>query len=311
VGGGVIRNNKFGHYERILNYNPEYGILVYVPLELTNPPKHTCEGIDYYYCDLTYNYVICKTRILQDNDKLRWDVRLKVAYEHTSMFLCLQQFSDYRVVYCPSMVVIHEHIFSNQTYNELRNRKNAGEIFGDIWNLKMNFTIGQGREVYIGRELTKDKDLVKQILPIDLPKGEPENNFVDKQITILTTPPKEPEPIIVDTLKEAQEKLPITNMINYLIESKVEFWLLKDSCYQAIIKKNIDFTKLQIGVRSEDIKNKLNSLNFGEALEVTVESNRKIKKHGIGSIAVYVPRPVITYLERYTHKSWQTLLHDK
>jgi len=175
VGGAVIRSGIVGHYERILSYIPKYKILIYIPLEVTEPEPNYVNNIEYYYCDLTYNYVICKTEILKTNKLLRWNEKLKCAMEHTDAFLRIQKYSDYKVVYCPSMTVIHGHVSGNAEYNSYRLRKDARPIFADDWGLKMNFMIGRGKENYYTGQIVKSKDLqIKKSVNVPDPPTLPE-----------------------------------------------------------------------------------------------------------------------------------------
>ena len=148
VGGSVFKNNKMEHYERLLSYMPDYGVLIYTPLEVTQPEKHIIGNIDFYYCDMTFNYVICRTTILHLNKKLRWNENLKVRYEHSDAFLRIKMFSDYRVVYCPSMQVVHNHLPTSPEYHQLRYRDIDKKAFAKDWKLIMNFTVGKGQEIY-------------------------------------------------------------------------------------------------------------------------------------------------------------------
>ena len=296
AGGGILVNGKLQHYERILNYNSDYNTLVYIPLELTNPPKNSFDNIEFYYCDLTFNYVICKTEILQNNKSLRWNSNLKVAYEHTSMFLCIQQFNTYRVVYCPSMQVIHAHSFKHAKYNELRKRKDAGTIFGKIWNLKMNFTIGQGREIYEQQNITSDKELLKQTYIIETPKEE--KTPVDLNKFIETSP---------TTSNDG-----IKNFLTVLNDKKIEYWLLKQSCLECLKYNEIYNNNIVIGVKDmkskESILNLINSKGFEINVEIVIE-NRKLKPFVIYGIPIQVPSPVVRYLENEYKEEFAKLMN--
>ena len=288
VGGGVIRNDTLGHYERILSYSAEYGILIYVPLELTEPEVHILGDISFYYCDLTYNYVLCKTKVLQENSKLRWDERLKVAYEHTSLFLCLKQFSDYKVVYCPSMVVIHEHSFSNQRYNKLRTRTNADKVFAEIWGLKMNFTIGKGREIYSKHELTTDKQLEETIFNEET--SVQINPPIDNTITDMII-----KPPVVDIEAKTQHFLTVLN------DNKINFWLLKQTCLDCIKYGKILSENIILGVNNENIKNDILRINDAMKMDLKLTiiiEKRQTKQFNLYGINMLVPKPVVTYLER-------------
>jgi hypothetical protein len=163
VGGAITQNGTTRHYERIFNYIPKYGILVYIPLELTDPIAHKYRGITYYNCDLTFNHVICRTKDIQSNEKLRWNPELKVRYEHSDMFLRIKQFNNLKVVYCPSMTVDHQHDHKDKIYNDFRTRSNTAEIFAKSWGLKMNFTIATGCEIY-GKETIPIRDLIGKLV---------------------------------------------------------------------------------------------------------------------------------------------------
>jgi hypothetical protein len=83
VGGAVKVNQTIQHYERLLSYDSKNKTLIYIPLEYTSPDKITFKDMYFYYCDLTFNYVLCKTNVLKDNKHLRWNENLKVSYEHS------------------------------------------------------------------------------------------------------------------------------------------------------------------------------------------------------------------------------------
>lgn len=295
VGGGVIVNNKLQHYERILSYVRQHNILVYIPLELTNPEKHIVDDIEFYYCDLTFNYVICKTKILQNNKSLRWNPDLKVAYEHTSMFLCLNQFNTFKIVYCPSMSVIHAHSFKNSEYNTLRKRKNAGLVFSKIWDLKMNFTVGQGREVYAESCFTPDAALSKQVYTIELPQMELAelNKRTKTEISTLSK-------------KERIEKL-----FKIIAEKNILTWLLKDSCFDCVKYQDLTLHKLTLGVKDEAVIYQIQNINAQENLFLEIEytmEHRTIKIFSMNNMIVNVPSPVIKYLESEYKKSFKELI---
>ena len=289
VGGGIIKNGVIGHYERILSYIPEYGLLIYIPLELTEPAANFLGDTDFYYCDLTYNYVICKTKILQENDKLRWDERLKVAYEHTSLFLCLKQFSKYRVVYCPSMLVIHEHSFSNTQYNAFRTRTNADKIFAEIWDLKMNFTIGKGREIYERHELTSNKELKKAVLDAEVST----ETKIDEIVTDMVIKPS------VEDVDDIESKF--RHFLTILNDDKREFWLLNQTCLDCIKYRKISSDVIFLGVKDEKTKNDIIRTNelrkIDLNLNITVEK-RQTKEFILYGISLLVPKPVVAYLEK-------------
>lgn len=101
----------------------------------------------------------------------------------------------------------------------------------------------------------------------------------------------------------------ISLIITYLNKSSIVFWLLKESCLEAVIKKEITSDKFVIGVKSIVDKNMIlnNFPQYTNILEIEVESNRNIKSGKIYDLDINVPMPVIQYLEKTFHKDWNEL----
>ena len=161
VGGLVIKNNIKQHYERIILYDKNNGIIIYIPLKYTNPIEYNYKGNIYYYCDMTFNYAIAKNKVFK-NKKIKWNESIKVKYEHTDLFLRIKLYSKYKVVYFPNMKIHHVHLNKRDKYFELRNRKGDAIKFANSWGLKMNFTIGDVREIY-GKEINPIQTLKQKI----------------------------------------------------------------------------------------------------------------------------------------------------
>jgi len=281
VGGSIILKGTVQHYERELFYDKEKGILVYVPLELTDPEVQTIGNLEYYYTDLTFNYVLCKTKTIKQNKELRWNKNLKVSYEHTDMFLRIKLYSDFKVAYFPDMTVIHEPI-RTKDYNQFRTRPQCGKIFGDSWNLKMALGVCGTKIIYETQKKQKinvPKDIIIQNQIIEQTKEE-----------------------IQDPVKTQIPK----NLFIKLIEQNITFWFLKQSCYDIIINKKIPTENITIGVPNEEIKTLLEKYN----IEIIVETSRKTKKTAIEDNEFLVPFPVKKYLEKYTGKSWRQLKNE-
>lgn len=91
------------------------------------------------------------------------------------------------------------------------------------------------------------------------------------------------------------------------------FWLLKESCLEGLIKKDIISNQFHIGVKSIADKNLIitqfpQHTNF---LDITVEPNRSIKSIELYNLLINVPCPVIRYLEEFTKKSWKEIKNEK
>lgn len=141
VGGSIKKNNVLMHYEKFIYYDKERGILTYVPISITHPEEKIISDIKYYDCDITFNYCLAKKEVWND-DRVRWYEKIKVKYEHSSWFIKLQQYSKYKVVYCPTFSAHHEHVGSNE-YNVYRFRSSDEKEFSSHFNLKCMFSIGE------------------------------------------------------------------------------------------------------------------------------------------------------------------------
>jgi len=267
VGGCVLVDGKEQHYERILMYDRGYGILVYIPLELIDPKPCDFKGDSYYYCDLTFNFAIARKEIF-GNKKVRWNEDIKVSYEHSDFFLKLKLYSKYRVVYFPAMKVNHEKekYLTVAGYRELRSRKADAIKFANFWNLRMNFTIGQGKEVYPTKEdLQKEKS------------KKPDIPSIESGVNV--------------NLIRALEKL---------LDSGIPFVIVKESCLDTVrfrklrLKPNI----LHVAVRREEdlerVKELIKERNF--RMDVSIEKFERTKKATLYDFTVDIPFPVIQYL---------------
>ncbi len=110
-------------------------------------------------------------------------------------------------------------------------------------------------------------------------------------------------------LINASKKDIIISIINYLNNTQIKFWLLKESCLEALINKEIISEKFCIGVNSVIEKNIiLNQFpQYNNLLDIQIESKRNIKSGKLYNLNVYVPIPVIKYLEKTFNKSWMEL----
>jgi len=101
----------------------------------------------------------------------------------------------------------------------------------------------------------------------------------------------------------------ICEIINSISDLNIKFWLLKESCLEAVIKKDIILDKIYIGVRSVSEKDIiLNKFpQYNELIDIQVEPKRNTKPYILYGININVPIPVINYLEKYTGKRWGVL----
>jgi len=129
-----------------------------------------------------------------------------------------------------------------------------------------------------------------------------------KDHVLINPMPNQPAMVTVITPKEA-----IMSIINYLNQNKITFWLLKTSCLEALIKKDITSEKFFIGVSSVIEKNMiLNQFpQYNSLLDITIETKRAIKPGKLYDLNINVPIPVVKYLERTFNKTWKELTDEK
>lgn len=82
-----------------------------------------------------------------------------------------------------------------------------------------------------------------------------------------------------------------------LIYSNINFWLLRESCWQVVKEKNFNFNPLIIGVKDAETKQKV--LAIDPNVQVSVNSLQPTKKMKIQDYEVKVPFPLVNYLKQY------------
>jgi phosphorylcholine metabolism protein LicD len=114
---------------------------------------------------------------------------------------------------------------------------------------------------------------------------------------------------IVPPVYNLTKKDTVSLIIKYLNEEKIKFWLLKESCLEAVTKKQIISNQFHIGVNSLIEKNRiLNQFpQYNSLLDITVENNRDIKNGLLYELPINVPMPVVRYLEIFTNKRWDII----
>lgn len=318
VGGLVLKNEIQQHYERILLYSKDYNLLVYVPLELTEPKEYDFQGMKYYYCDLTFNYAIAKNDLFK-NKSIRWNEHVKVRYEHTDIFLKIKLFSNYKVIYFPEMQVIHEHSFTCQPYNELRHRSCDAEEFSKYWNLKMAFTIGKEQEQY-GKNITPYSHLVQKIKANNNPIME-SGKIIDTTIPLPII--EEPKPIInepfilpQDQNNPQHEALSLQEVLLLIHTRLPKYSYVKETCLDLVNQKTLRLlpNKIHIVLASVDdrillsniFKDKNTPYEFEVDIDPELVQKSKIIYLDNYKAHIRVPMPVIPYLESKFGIGWQT-----
>lgn len=101
AGGAVEKDKVLQHYEGFITNNGDH--FKYTPLELTDWKEHN--GVHYKECDIVFNFAMFKKEVF---DKVLWDERIKVIYEHSDFFI-RAKLAGIKTVYTPESVVEHRH----------------------------------------------------------------------------------------------------------------------------------------------------------------------------------------------------------
>ncbi len=287
VGGNLTGYATTGAYSFFLNRADN--IICYFPLDYLieknlNSWEYTSKGTKFLRADIVSDFTMWRKdvpSIFDDNVK---------TIEHTDVYLLIKTKTKYKVGFCPETQINHVHNSKNSTYNALRNRKKELEYLKNYWNVSNFFTFDK----YMLYKLEKTINIPATVpyLPLDINKS---INTVNPSRCIFTTQQKN----IVQTIKK-------------LNANNIKFWLLKETCLEVILKKDILSDKFCIGVNSDNDKNKILSecTNNNVIFDIQVENRRSTKTAKIYGLVVDVPIPVVAYLETTFNKTWNTLKNE-
>jgi len=159
VGGSVIdifissqgqKYRSFRRWEKKVYLDEESQLFLSVPIDHLPPEIGCVDGQQYYFCDMTLNWALCRRDMFIDQ-RVLWDPQFKSNGEHENFFLQLKKHSPYRVVYYPGMQCDHHHI-GDSTYERLRSREDGWVRFGRKWNVVAHLEIGVGLRYYADYE---------------------------------------------------------------------------------------------------------------------------------------------------------------
>ncbi len=101
---------------------------------------------------------------------------------------------------------------------------------------------------------------------------------------------------------------PAIDIIKRLKNKKYQFWLLGKSCLEAIKIHNLSLP-IEIGINSEATQDILEDFT-AEEVKILIDNRTRFKTIGVGGETVYVPYPVVKYLETTFNKSWEELQNE-
>ena len=141
IGGRVMENGIVRNYQGSIERRRDF--LKNTPINLETAEFKTDDetGIRYIKTDLTFNFFVARVEKIIG---IPWDEEIKVAYEHESWFIDLQE-AKINVAFSPDPIVIHkpEHLRktveeskAHPTYKAFRSRRTDKEHFFKHHNLE-------------------------------------------------------------------------------------------------------------------------------------------------------------------------------
>lgn len=299
VGGTILKNNIVQHYERVIYYNKFYQTACFIPLEYIYPKTYYANKIDYYYCDMTFNFCIARIEIF-DKD-VRWDDNIKVKFEHSFFFCKFLKHSKLRVAYCPSMMANHEH-GRDDNYAKYRYRVSDGEVYAKKLKMKTGFAINDKSWNHVTqdfmnfRQVTSESPTYISALKYSL------KNYENKNIQ-----------------RVSNQFRNIHELLDFMICKDSSVTIMKNTCLEAVKTQDFsyDTKELFIGTLNPDnLKAILLNYGFNQVENkyvlndyiVNIEKfDGRTKNFIVSGFNYKVPFPVIGYLQKIYGKNWENI----
>ena len=137
IGGRIFEKGRVLEYQGHINIHTDH--FEYVPLDFENNRKDKASGLMYQQADITFNYFVARKNDIKD---VKWDEKIKVAYEHSDWFIGLKKAGGHKVAFTPDAVVTHkpEHIQIPKEvmdqYKNFRNRRSDMHYFFEKHKVK-------------------------------------------------------------------------------------------------------------------------------------------------------------------------------
>lgn len=104
LGGRISEYGKIRNYQGYIDFQKDH--IHYTPVDLNKADFKIDKksGLKYLKCDLTFNYFVARVK---DIKELKWDEKIKVAWEHSDWFIQLKH-KNIPVAFSPDPVAIHK-----------------------------------------------------------------------------------------------------------------------------------------------------------------------------------------------------------
>jgi hypothetical protein len=279
VGGNLCGHQNTGAYSHF--FEKLNDIMCYFPLDYL-AEKHlinwhtTTNNIKFIYTDILSDFTMWRKKVPNI-----FDINVKTI-EHTHTYLLVKYKTNYKVAFCPDTEIKHNHNKTNEAYNIFRNRNEDIDYIKKYWNIS-DFHRFTKTELFELENPIKNVVETKQMKPAPIKISEPH-----------IKPIIEPAQIIESNLPAS---LSVSEFISKLLNTRIDFWLLKDSCLECVICKNLKTNLLYLGTNTLENMNKIQEIadQCNVSVNISVEQ-RKIKTFTLNKLSICVPIPVVQYL---------------
>jgi len=141
VGGRIRERGKVLDYQGFIDIEPDH--FLYKQLDAKKIRKCKKSGLRYQLADITFNFFVARRK---DIKEVKWDEKIKVAYEHSDWFIMLKQAGGRKVIFTPDAIVVHkpDHVELSKElkkeYGQFRNRRSDMHYF--FAKHKIKYSIG-------------------------------------------------------------------------------------------------------------------------------------------------------------------------
>jgi glycosyltransferase involved in cell wall biosynthesis len=113
--------------------------------------------------------------------------------------------------------------------------------------------------------------------------------------------------IIQTPAQNITKQLSLEETLLILLKSKYEFWLINNTCFEAIKYYELKSWPIEIGVRNYEVKKQIEDLNL-DNIVIKIIPIQKLKKYHVFKRETNVPCPVVDYLENIYHKPFNEII---
>lgn len=141
TGSNKVEKRLLRRWEKFFLICERTKTLITIPIDYLPLQTRQVAGYTIYMCDMTSNWGLFRTAVLDGN--IQWDEDIKINGEHEDFFLSLKENSSWRVGYLPQLQCDH-HQLNHPEYSKLRRRQTGRQLLGRKWGLTHHLELGVG-----------------------------------------------------------------------------------------------------------------------------------------------------------------------